>query len=100
MALFLADEHAHKIMLLGRWSSDAFLTYIRPQVQEWTSGMSTNMLKHDSFHLADPNIQNNKRHPSDPLLRNDQRSVLGSLSASFHGSNPQSLSFPKFHLFH
>jgi hypothetical protein len=71
MALFMANEHPHKIMLLGRWSSDAFLAYIRPQVQEWTSGMSANMLQNESFHLPnppDPQHNNNKRHPSDPLI--------------------------------
>jgi hypothetical protein len=34
MALFLKDHSTAKIsMILGRWSSDAFLVYIRPQVQ-------------------------------------------------------------------
>jgi hypothetical protein len=32
MALYLADTHPHKIMLLGRWSSDAFILYLRPEV--------------------------------------------------------------------
>jgi hypothetical protein len=38
-----------KIMTLGRWSSDAFLVYIRPQVLEWTNNVSCNMIHLDSF---------------------------------------------------
>jgi hypothetical protein len=32
MALFMKDHSTAKLMILGRWSSDAFLVYIRPQV--------------------------------------------------------------------
>jgi hypothetical protein len=49
MALFLHDHSVPKIMIFGRWSSDAFLVYIRPQVLEWTNNMSQDMIKHDSF---------------------------------------------------
>ena len=44
MALFLMDHSVTKIMLLGRWSSDAFLNYIRPQVLEWTNQLSRDMI--------------------------------------------------------
>lgn len=103
MALFLADESPHRIMLLGRWSSDAFMAYIRPQVQEWTSGMSNSMLQNESFHLALSNqhhLKNNQRHHSDPAIRHDSRSLLGSLPSSFNGPNTQGLHFSQFHLFH
>jgi hypothetical protein len=49
MALFLKDHSTAKIMILGRWSSDAFLVYIRPQVLEWTNNMSCDMISFDSF---------------------------------------------------
>jgi hypothetical protein len=49
MALFLKDHSTAKIMILGRWSSDAFLVYIRPQVLEWTNNMSRDMISFDSF---------------------------------------------------
>ena len=39
MGLFLMNHPVHKIMMMGRWSSDAFLVYIRPQVLEWTNNM-------------------------------------------------------------
>jgi hypothetical protein len=49
MSLFLANHSVAKIMILGRWSSDAFLVYLRPQVMEWTNQMSGDMIAHDSF---------------------------------------------------
>jgi hypothetical protein len=49
MALFINDISTAKIMILGRWSSDAFLAYIRPQVLEWTNNMSREMISVDSF---------------------------------------------------
>ena len=62
MGLFLANHSTERIMLMGRWLSQAFLVYIRPQVIEWTNNMSQNMIRHDSFadasglDMADPDI--------------------------------------------
>ena len=49
MALFLMDHLVKKIMILGRWSSDAFLVYIRPQVLEWTNIMAEDMASSGDF---------------------------------------------------
>jgi hypothetical protein len=49
MALFLKDHSTAKIMIFGRWSSDAFLVYIRPQVLEWTNNMPRDMISFNSF---------------------------------------------------
>ena len=49
MALFLMNHSPARIMILGRWSSDAFLVYIRPQVLEWTHNMSADMTRFDNF---------------------------------------------------
>ena len=49
MSIFLMNHPIHKIMILGRWSSDAFLVYLRPQVLEWTNQMSEDMIHIDSF---------------------------------------------------
>jgi len=49
MALFLMDHSIEKIMILGRWSSDAFLVYIRPQVLEWTNIMAQDMARNKDF---------------------------------------------------
>ena len=49
MAMYLDNVPTFTIMLIGRWSSDAFLRYIRKQVEQFTHNVSTRMLKHDSF---------------------------------------------------
>ena len=49
MALFLANQPTERIKILGRWSSDAFLAYIRPQVLEWTNTMARDMAKTKDF---------------------------------------------------
>jgi hypothetical protein len=52
MALFLAQEPTTNIQLLGRWSSEAFLDYIRPQEMEWTAGLSHSMTSSTKFFHA------------------------------------------------
>ena len=47
---------------MGRWSSEAFLVYIRPQVLEWTNGLSETMIQINSFTDA---------HESRPTLQTD-----------------------------
>ena len=66
MSLFLMNHPIHKIMILGCWSSDAFLVYLRPQVLKWTNQMSCDMIHIDSFMDAtDPR----RVSPSDPRTR-------------------------------
>jgi hypothetical protein len=40
MAMYLAGIPVYTIMLIGWWSSDAFLRYIRHQVQEFSASVS------------------------------------------------------------
>ena len=68
MALFLGDHSTAKIMILGRWSSDAFLAHIRPQVLEWTNNMSSDMINFDSFLDA---AFHDIAAPSDPRTRQE-----------------------------
>jgi hypothetical protein len=49
MAMYLAHIPVFTIMLLGRWSSDAFLRYSRKQVKEFSSGISSKMIQHEHF---------------------------------------------------
>ena len=49
MAMFLADTPLFVIMLQGRWSSDAFLRYIRKQVKQFSAGLSAKMVRHEHF---------------------------------------------------
>jgi hypothetical protein len=75
MSLFLMDHSPAKIMILGRWSSDAFLVCIRPQVLEWTNDMSCNMIHLDSFFDA----------PHRDLVAPDDPQTRKRLQASFNG---------------
>lgn len=67
MQLFLNKVPTYQIMLLGRWSSDAFLKYIRRQVQEFSSGLSETMINKEFFTIpeveqiddSDPRTWNN-----------------------------------------
>jgi hypothetical protein len=49
MAMFLAGVPVFTIMLLGRWSSDAFLRHIQQQVQEFSKGVSDKMISNEHF---------------------------------------------------
>jgi hypothetical protein len=66
MSLFLMNHPVHKIMILGRWSSDAFLVYIRPQVLEWTNNMSRDMINNETFLDA---TDSRRTKPEDPRTR-------------------------------
>ncbi len=54
MAMFLAGGPVFTIMLLGRWSSDAFLRYIRKQVKEFSRGISNRMIQNETFFTIAP----------------------------------------------
>lgn len=63
MGLFLMNHPVAKIMILGRWSSDAFLDYIRPQVLEWTNQMSSDMIRNNSFYDASDDRRDSAADP-------------------------------------
>ena len=45
MAIYLGECPIYTIMMIGRWSSDAFLRYIRKQVEQFSHNVSRKMLK-------------------------------------------------------
>jgi hypothetical protein len=45
MAIYTSSVPVVTIMLLGRWFSDAFLRYIRPQVQQFSRGVVSKMIQ-------------------------------------------------------
>ena len=49
MWMHLAGVPSYSIMMIGRWSSDAFLLYIRRAVQEFSGGISQKMLNRETF---------------------------------------------------
>jgi hypothetical protein len=66
MAMYLNGVPVYTIMLLGRWSSNAFLRYIRKQVESFGSGVSSKMIVTSRFlhvshsiDLADPRTSRN-----------------------------------------
>lgn len=50
MAMYLNGVPVYTIMLIGRWSSDAFLRYIRKQVKEFGHDVSNRMTQRASYH--------------------------------------------------
>ena len=49
MAIYLDGVPTFTIMIIGRWSSDAFLRYIRKQVEQFTHNVSCRILQHGYF---------------------------------------------------
>ena len=49
MAMFLSGVPVVIIMRVGRWSSDAFLEYIRDQIESFTADVSKKMLQCEDF---------------------------------------------------
>jgi hypothetical protein len=89
MSIFLMDHSPAKIMILGRWSSDAFLVCIRPQVLKWTHDMSWDMIHLDSFFDAS---HRDLVAPNDPRTRKR-------LKASFNGRDSV-VTVPKLYMHH
>ena len=49
MSMYLDGVPTFTIILIGRWSSDVFLQYIRKQFEQFTHNVSRRMLLQDSF---------------------------------------------------
>jgi hypothetical protein len=49
MAMYLGGVPVFAIMLIGHWSSTAFMNYIRKQIEEFTFNVSTSMLTMQHF---------------------------------------------------
>jgi hypothetical protein len=56
MAMYLAGVPVFTIMLIGRWSSDAFLCYIRRQVLHFSAGVSKRMVDNQEALYTLPNF--------------------------------------------
>jgi hypothetical protein len=68
MAIYLGECPVFMIMLIGRWSSNAFLQYIRKQVMEFSQNVAKMMLACQNFrHITDIHTQ---VAPDDPRIRN------------------------------
>ncbi len=84
MAMYLRDCPVLMIMLIGCWSSNAFLHYIRKQVMEFSQNVAKRMLFCQNFRHA-PNVHM-RVSQDDPRIRNHpnnaetKRNVSGNLS--------------------
>jgi hypothetical protein len=68
MAMYLNGVPVYTIMLLGRWSSDTFLRYIRKQVESFGSGVLSKMIVTSYFlhvsHSTDLEDPRTSRNPA------------------------------------
>lgn len=53
IAMFLAGTRTIIIIGIGLWSSEAFLEYIREQVEQFALGMLKNMLRFEHFNVTE-----------------------------------------------
>ena len=54
MAMYLGGLPVYAIQLIGRWSSDSFMKYLRKQIEEFTLGVSMKMLTVQVFRHIPP----------------------------------------------
>ena len=87
MLLHLAGVQLYIIMLIGRWKSDAFLVYLRTQVEEFTSGISEAMTSAQTGNAFFTLPSCVARNPLDPCL--PQGSGRLSAHSHTHGTNKQ-----------
>ena len=93
MAMFLDDTPVYMIMLMGRWSSDAFLKYIRRQVLEFSKGMSSRMIRNDILF----SIPEQRCSTADPRTQNPNSFATNlTMAPSSHRQTPR----PAFSLWH
>jgi hypothetical protein len=97
MSMFLSGTPVYSIMLIGRWSSDAFMRYIRKQVLAASHGISKKMLTYEDFFTVPDFVHN----AADGDLRTRNRNNLAS-TTSFNGTHASMRlgAHPAFHLEH
>ena len=81
MAMYLGDVPVYSIMMLGRWSSDAFLRYIRKQVEQFSHNVSKRMILHQYFrHIPEQDPRTTHQDPrqrNHPANAETRRNVAG-----------------------
>ena len=65
--MFLSGTSEIIIQRVGRWSSEAFLEYIREQVESFTIDVSRNMQKYEKF----LNLSNDQSKESENIIQNE-----------------------------
>ena len=84
MAMYLGECPVYVIMMIGRWSSDAFLRYIRKQVEQFSHNVSCRMLRFELHrHVTDYEPRTSRLDPrqrNHPDNEETRRNIGGSLS--------------------
>ena len=70
MQMYLGECPVYTIMLIGRWSSDAFLCYIRKQIEQFSHNVSKRMIIFTS-HRHVPDMEPARISQNDPCQRNN-----------------------------
>jgi len=96
MNMYLNGIPVYTIMLLGRWSSDAFLLYIRKQAQELSRGVSSSMINTPSFFT----IPDENCNPEDPRTRNNINNIAPSQFTNGRSNTRINIVSPHLHTFH
>ena len=86
LTMYLSRTSIIDIMLQGRWSSDAFLLYIRKAVLELSEGISSGIIQYESL------TQLPQQSSLPPLNRTNTSSSFGSSNATSY------ILAPNFHL--
>jgi hypothetical protein len=82
MGMYLSGTPVYMIMLMGCWSSDAFMRYIRKQVLDMSHRISTKMITYEEFYTIPDFVHNT----ADGNLRAQNNNNLATTS-SFSGSH-------------
>ena len=95
MAMYLGECPVYVIMMIGRWSSDAFLLYIRKQVEQFSHNVSCRMLRFELHrHVQDyaPSVSR-----LDPRQRNHPNNA--ETKRNIGGNSSRQARMPAFSLF-
>ena len=82
MAMFLSRRSVIIIMRVGRWSSEAFLEYIREQVESFTTCVSQNMLAFECYFVLGRN-KNNTVPTKESPQKSPQNNESGPIEVPF-----------------
>lgn len=97
MGMFLAGTPVYTIMLMGRWSSDAFMRYLRKQVISLSHSIATKMLTFEEFYTVPDFVHTSA--DGDPRTRNNSNLASTQNFNGTHANMRRGLN-PAFHLHH
>jgi hypothetical protein len=97
MGMFLAGTPVYTIMLMGRWSSNAIMRYIRKQVLSLSHGIAAKMLTFEKFYTVPDFVHTSA--DGDMRARNNNSLATTSNSYGTHANMHRGL-HPTFHLSH